>query len=84
MEPATQHEVAALWNQVTTENLFSITDYASFKQEFRALFGFEVPGVDYAQAIEDRRATRAISRRFSGTLSRGPPGEGRFPSAGEG
>ena len=52
MEPATQHEVAALWNQVTTENLLSITDYASFKQEFRALFGFEVPGVDYAQAVE--------------------------------
>lgn len=52
MEPATQHEVAALWNQVTTENLFAVTDYASFKQEFRALFGFEVPGVDYAQAVE--------------------------------
>jgi enoyl-[acyl-carrier protein] reductase/trans-2-enoyl-CoA reductase (NAD+) len=52
MEPATQHEVAALWNQVTTENLFALTDYASFKQEFRALFGFEVPGIDYAQAVE--------------------------------
>ena len=52
MEPATQHEVAALWNQVTTENLFAITDYAGFKQEFRALFGFEVPGIDYAQPVE--------------------------------
>jgi len=52
MEPATQHEVAALWNQVTTENLFAITDYAGFKQEFRALFGFEVPGIDYAQSVE--------------------------------
>ena len=44
MEPATQREVSALWNQVTTENLFSLTDYAGFKQEFRSLFGFEVPG----------------------------------------
>jgi len=52
MDPATQNEVAALWPQVTTENLFALTDYASFKQEFRALFGFEVPGIDYAQPVE--------------------------------
>ena len=52
MDPDTQREVAALWSQVTTENLFAITDYASFKQEFRALFGFEVLGIDYAQPVE--------------------------------
>ena len=38
--------------QVTSENLFAITDYAGFKQEFRSLFGFEVPGIDYAQPVE--------------------------------
>ncbi len=52
MEPDTQREVLLLWNQVTTENLFSLTDYAGFKQEFRSLFGFEVPGIDYAQPVE--------------------------------
>jgi enoyl-[acyl-carrier protein] reductase/trans-2-enoyl-CoA reductase (NAD+) len=52
MQPAVQKRVAELWDQVTTENLFSLTDYAGFKQEFRSLFGFEVPGVDYSQPVE--------------------------------
>jgi enoyl-[acyl-carrier protein] reductase/trans-2-enoyl-CoA reductase (NAD+) len=47
-----QAEVAKLWEQVSTENLAAVSDYASFKHEFRTLFGFEVPGVDYAQAVE--------------------------------
>src|SRR4029079_8817583 len=52
MEPGVQSRVAALWEQVTTENLFQLSDYAGFKREFRQLFGFEVPGVDYAQPVE--------------------------------
>jgi enoyl-[acyl-carrier protein] reductase/trans-2-enoyl-CoA reductase (NAD+) len=52
MRPEVQQRVSALWDQVTTENLFQLTDYAGFKQEFRSLFGFEVPGVDYAAAVE--------------------------------
>jgi enoyl-[acyl-carrier protein] reductase/trans-2-enoyl-CoA reductase (NAD+) len=52
MEPAIQQRVSALWDEVTTANLFSISDYAGFKQEFRSLFGFEVPGVDYDAPVE--------------------------------
>ena len=52
MDPAIQESVATLWDEVTTENLFELTDYAGFKQEFRSLFGFEVPGVDYAAPVE--------------------------------
>jgi enoyl-[acyl-carrier protein] reductase/trans-2-enoyl-CoA reductase (NAD+) len=52
MAPAVQQRVSELWGQVTTENLFALTDYAGFKQEFRSLFGFEVPGIDYAQPVE--------------------------------
>jgi enoyl-[acyl-carrier protein] reductase / trans-2-enoyl-CoA reductase (NAD+) len=52
MDPTTQREVAALWPQITTDNLFDLTDYAGFKQEFRALFGFEVPGIDYTEPVE--------------------------------
>lgn len=52
MDPAVQARVASLWNQVTTENLHTVTDYAGFKQDFRRLFGFEVPGVDYAAPVE--------------------------------
>ena len=37
----------AVWPQVTTENLFQLTDYASYKHEFLKLFGFERDDVDY-------------------------------------
>ena len=47
-----QAEVAALWPQVTTENLRAVTDFAGFQREFRGLFGFEVEGVDYEQPTE--------------------------------
>lgn len=36
-----------LWPRVTTENLFEVTDYASYKTEFLKLFGFGLEGVDY-------------------------------------
>ncbi|MCE8017803.1 trans-2-enoyl-CoA reductase family protein [Halomonas sp. MCCC 1A17488] len=36
-----------LWPQVTSENLFQITDYAGYKHEFLKLFGFERDDVDY-------------------------------------
>jgi enoyl-[acyl-carrier protein] reductase/trans-2-enoyl-CoA reductase (NAD+) len=47
-----QAEVAALWPQVTTENLRAVTDFGGFQREFRGLFGFEVDGVDYEQPTE--------------------------------
>ncbi len=52
MEAGVQARVAALWETVTTENLFEVTDYAGFKTDFRRLFGFEIPGVDYATPVE--------------------------------
>jgi enoyl-[acyl-carrier protein] reductase / trans-2-enoyl-CoA reductase (NAD+) len=52
MEAGVQSRVAALWETVTTENLYQVTDYAGFKADFRRLFGFEVPGVDYAMPVE--------------------------------
>jgi enoyl-[acyl-carrier protein] reductase/trans-2-enoyl-CoA reductase (NAD+) len=52
MRSDVQAEVAALWPQVTTENLRSLTDFAGFQCEFRGLFGFEVDGVDYEQPTE--------------------------------
>lgn len=36
-----------LWPQVTSDNLFAITDYAGYKHEFLKLFGFERDDVDY-------------------------------------
>ena len=47
-----QAEVAALWPQVTTENLRAMSDFAGYQREFRGLFGFEVEGIDYDQPTE--------------------------------
>jgi enoyl-[acyl-carrier protein] reductase/trans-2-enoyl-CoA reductase (NAD+) len=52
MRADVQSEVSALWPQVTTENLRTVSDFAGFQREFRGLFGFEVEGVDYEQPTE--------------------------------
>ena len=52
MRDDVQAEVAALWPQVTTENLREITDFSGFQRDFRGLFGFEVDGVNYDQPVE--------------------------------
>ncbi len=52
MRADVQAEVAALWPQVTTENLRAVTDFRGFQRDFRGLFGFEVDGVDYEQPTE--------------------------------
>lgn len=47
LDPAIQQQVEALWPQVTEENLFELTDYRGYHQEFLRLFGFGLQGVDY-------------------------------------
>lgn len=42
-----QAEVKALWQQVETDNIDTLTDYAGYHQDFLQLFGFGVDGVDY-------------------------------------
>jgi enoyl-[acyl-carrier protein] reductase/trans-2-enoyl-CoA reductase (NAD+) len=44
-----QQKCVDIWPQVTTENLFDLTDYASYKKEFLNLFGFELGAVDYEE-----------------------------------
>ena len=52
MDPAVQARVSEMWKTVTSETLMSSIDYAGFKHDFRVLFGFEVPGVNYAEPVE--------------------------------
>ncbi|MDD1014356.1 enoyl-ACP reductase FabV [Pseudomonas rubra] len=42
-----QDACKAMWPQVTSENLFELTDYADYKHQFLNLFGFERQDVDY-------------------------------------
>ncbi len=36
-----------LWPRVTSDNLFDLTDYQLYKDEFLKLFGFGIDGIDY-------------------------------------
>jgi len=47
-----QQACAELWPQITTENLFELTDYQEYKDEFLQLFGFGVDGVDYEADVD--------------------------------
>ncbi len=47
LRPETQAKIEALWPQVTEENLFELTDYQGYSEEFLKLFGFGWDGVDY-------------------------------------
>jgi enoyl-[acyl-carrier protein] reductase/trans-2-enoyl-CoA reductase (NAD+) len=47
LDPEVQAKVQQLWDQVTSENIYTLTDFAGYKTEFLRLFGFEIDGVDY-------------------------------------
>jgi len=46
-----QDACKAMWPQVTTENLFQLTDYAGYKKQFLNLFGFERADVNYDEDV---------------------------------
>jgi enoyl-[acyl-carrier protein] reductase/trans-2-enoyl-CoA reductase (NAD+) len=47
MAPDVQNQVTQIWDKLTTDNIYELTDLESYKQEFFQLFGFETEGVDY-------------------------------------
>ena len=52
LQPEVQAGIARIWPNVTTENLYQLTDFAGFKRAFDNLFGFNVEGVDYSRPCE--------------------------------
>ena len=47
-----QQAVEDLWDQVDSDNLMDISDFAGYQHEFMKLFGFEMPGVDYDADVD--------------------------------
>lgn len=47
LDPSVQSKVEELWPLVTEENLYELTDYKGYHDEFLKLFGFGCAGVDY-------------------------------------
>ena len=60
LDPEVQARVQALWPQVTSENVYQLTDFAGYKQEFLRLFGFEVEGVDYEADVDPAVEIRGL------------------------
>ena len=52
MRPEIQDAISAIWPQVTTENLATLTDIAGYQTEFLKLFGYGLPGVNYDAEVE--------------------------------
>lgn len=52
MDPEIQNLVAAAWAEVTTSNLSQLADYEGYQSSFLRLFGFGLPGVDYAADVD--------------------------------
>jgi enoyl-[acyl-carrier protein] reductase/trans-2-enoyl-CoA reductase (NAD+) len=52
MQSDVQSAVDALWGQVTTENLKTISDFDTYRTDFLKLFGFGLPGVNYDEPVD--------------------------------
>jgi enoyl-[acyl-carrier protein] reductase/trans-2-enoyl-CoA reductase (NAD+) len=48
-----QNAVAELWPKVSSENLFEISDFVGYQEEFMHLFGFQIEGVDYDEDVNE-------------------------------
>ena len=52
LDPAVQAEVAAIWEQIDTDNLKTLADFDGYRQEFLQLFGFGVDAVNYEADVD--------------------------------
>lgn len=53
MEADIQAEVAKLWENLTTDNIYDLSDLEGYRDEFYGLFGFKTDGVDYEADIDE-------------------------------
>ncbi|GAA3213470.1 trans-2-enoyl-CoA reductase family protein [Dactylosporangium siamense] len=52
LDPAVQAAVAERWRAITPETIAEVADVDWFRAQFRGLYGFDVPGVDYAEPVD--------------------------------
>lgn len=53
MNPEVQAQIAKLWLQATTETLPDLGDLKGYRTDFLNLFGFDVPGVNYEEDVDE-------------------------------
>jgi enoyl-[acyl-carrier protein] reductase / trans-2-enoyl-CoA reductase (NAD+) len=52
LDPGVQAEVARRWHAATPDTIGDLADITWFRAQFRALYGFDVPGIDYTAEVE--------------------------------
>ncbi|AWB43723.1 bifunctional NADH-specific enoyl-ACP reductase/trans-2-enoyl-CoA reductase [Paenibacillus sp. CAA11] len=52
MREDVQAEVSKIWDEITSDNIYDLTDLEGFRREFFQLFGFEMNGVDYEADVD--------------------------------
>ena len=52
MRADVQTEVAAIMDQINSENIDKLSDIGGFRKAFYQLFGFEIEHVDYAKEVD--------------------------------
>lgn len=52
MAPEIQAAVAKIWPEISTATLNTLADFDGYQENFLALFGFGLPGVDYEEDVE--------------------------------
>ena len=56
-----QDKVKQIWPLVTDENIFQLTDYQGYKDEFLKLFGFGIDGIDYEAEVDTLTEFQPVS-----------------------
>ncbi|GAA0735786.1 enoyl-[acyl-carrier-protein] reductase FabV [Dactylosporangium roseum] len=52
LDPAVQAKVAERWAAITPATVAELADVDWFRTQYRNLYGFDVPGVDYSRPVE--------------------------------
>lgn len=52
MQPEVQAEVSRIWDLINDTNLKEYADIPGYWSDFREMFGFDIPGVDYEADVE--------------------------------
>ena len=60
MRADVQERVHAVWGQISNENLEQLADIDGYWEDFYQMFGFSIPGVDYAADIDPAVAIPSI------------------------
>ena len=52
LDPSVQEKVMKIWDEISTENLMTLSDIEGYWEDFYHMFGFHFDGVDYGKDVD--------------------------------